>query len=147
MHELGDANANANANARVNSSGDTGSKLLSMWNNSLGEAQKYGPRSVNIVTIGEQANEYGDERYIAAAATMLLDLANASTELSHAEGNLMRSVERVLANSIERNVNASVHGGSAAGRSGVRLTAKDLMSEVERVLTKASGAMSLLERL
>ncbi len=146
MHELSDTNANANANVKVNGSSDAGGKLLSMWNNSLGEAQKYGPKSVNIVTISEQANEQGDEQYIAAAATMLLDLANTNAELSHAEGNLM-TVERVLANSIERNVNAIVHGGSAAGRSGVHLTAKDLMSGEERVLTKASGAMSLLERL
>jgi hypothetical protein len=28
-----------------------------------------------------------------------------------------------------------------------KITSKDLMTEVERVLTKASGAMSLLERL
>ena len=77
---------------------------------------------------------------------MLLDLANTDGELSHAESNMMRSFERVLANSIEKSVNASIAGGSLAGRT-ARLTAKDLMTEVERVLTKASGAMSLLERL
>ncbi len=99
---------------------------------------------MNIVTISSQGAEQ-DDQYFAAAATMLVDLANTDGELSHAESNMLRSFERVLANSIERNVNASV-AGTLGGRT-ARLTAKDLMSEVERVLSKASGAMSLLERL
>lgn len=141
--------------------------MLDLWSNSLGSSGVYKDassvvdkvdgasvfderdsgvvRECNVLTI---CKDGVDDQYFAAAATLFLDLANRDA-LSSAESNLMRSFERLLCNSIERmqEANISATREIAVGTNRGRLTAKDLMTEVERVLSRASGSLSLLERL
>ena len=79
---------------------------------------------------------------------MIHDLVSYPGELSASESTLLQGFTYCLQKSIERGNKNIVYGVRDIGvgtRS--KLTTRDLMTEVERVLTKASGAMSLLERL
>jgi hypothetical protein len=83
-----------------------------------------------------------------AATELIYDLVSQPHELSAAEADLLQGFTYCLQKSIERGGRHLVFGLRDIGTgTRTRLSAKDLMTEVERVLTKASGSMSLLERL
>jgi hypothetical protein len=60
----------------------------------------------------------------------------------------MSDVEGLLASSLVRiEIEARETRDVASGKRGTKIGAKDLMTEVERVLSRASGGLSLLDRL
>lgn len=79
---------------------------------------------------------------------MIYDLVSYPGELSVSESTLLQGFTYCLQKSIERGNKNVIYGVRDIGvGTKSKLTTRDLMTEVERVLTKASGAMSLLERL
>lgn len=99
----------------------------------------------NVVTVPRGADEVNWDVVSDCVASMMT-----AKKLSDGCVYFLRSTNMAVANSLEREYSANAERrvttrDVGAGRS--RVSHKDLMSEVERVLSKASGALSLLERL
>jgi hypothetical protein len=79
--------------------------------------------------------------------TGVIDIS-ADEKANDREREFVRGVQGLLVSSLVREeVVARETRDVGSGKRGTRIGAKDLMTEVERVLSRASGGLSLLDRL
>ncbi len=87
-----------------------------------------------------------DESVMALVANAIIDLAGKPV-LVGKDSEFMKGVESMLVGSIVRQESVARETRDVGSGRRSKLSARDLMTEVERVLSRSNSGMSLLERL